>query len=114
MTAAKNETFVIKVYGDDNKVVKECKSVDCELKFGAIRKIMALLKIDNINDSAALFKAICDAWDQLTIVLSECFPDMTDSDWDNVKVNELIPVVIALVKTMFAKMMGMPAESSKN
>lgn len=114
MTAAKKEIYVIKVYGNDNKVVKECKAVDCDLKFGAIRKIMALLKIEDISDSAALFKAICDAWDQLTMVLSECFPDMTEDDWDNVKVNELIPVVIALVKDMFSKMMGMPAESSKN
>jgi hypothetical protein len=51
------------------------------------------------------------AWDQVIKVLSECFPDMTDDDWDNVKVNELIPTTVALVKAMIAKMLTIPTES---
>jgi hypothetical protein len=72
---------------------------------------MALLEIEDINDIAALLKTVYGAWDQVTKVLSECFPDMTDDDWDNVKVNELIPVTVALVKTMVAKMLTIPSES---
>ena len=46
MEEKKTELFVIKVYGKDNKVVKTCQAVDVSLKFGAVRKVMALLSID--------------------------------------------------------------------
>ena len=105
------EVFEIKVYDKDNKVVKTCKAVDASLKFGAVRKIMALLDIDNINDSGAVFKAVYGAWDQLTEVLSQFFPDMEDSDWDNVYVEELIPVVWGIAKSVLSKIMTVPNES---
>ena len=108
---AANEIFEIKVYDNEGNVIKTSTAVDCDLKFGAIRKIMALLEIEDINDIAALLKTVYGAWDQVTKVLSECFPDMTDDGWDNVKVNELIPVTVALVKAMVAKMLTIPSES---
>ena len=95
---AANETFKINVYDNEGNVIKTSTAVDCDLKFGAVRKIMALLEIDDIDDVSTLLKTVYGAWDQLTKVLSECFPDMTDDDWDNVKVNELIPVTVALVR----------------
>jgi hypothetical protein len=72
---------------------------------------MALLEIEDINDVGALLKTVYGAWDQVIKVLSECFPDMTDDDCDNVKVNELIPTTVALVKAMIAKMLTIPTES---
>lgn len=108
---AANQIFEIKVYDNEDNVIKTSTAVDCDLKFGAIRKIMALLEIEDINDIAALLKTLYGAWDQVIKVLSACFPDMTDDDWDNVKVNELIPVTVALVKAMVAKMLTIPSES---
>jgi hypothetical protein len=108
---AANETFKINVYDNEGNVIKTSTAVDCDLKFGAIRKIMALLEIEDINDIASLLKTVYGAWDQVIKVLSECFPDMTDDDWDNVKVNELIPTTVALVKAMVAKMLTIPSES---
>lgn len=107
----KKEIFTIKVYGKDNKVIKECQAVDADLKFGAIRKVMALLSIDDIDDVGSLFKTIYGAWDQLTIVLSQFFPDMKDEDWDNVLVTELVPVIMGIVKSSFRKIAGIPTDS---
>ena len=108
---AAKEVFEIKVYGKDNEVVKTCQAVDASLKFGAVRKVMALLDIDDIEDTAGLIKTIYGAWDQLTIVLTQFFPDMTSEDWDNVLVEDLIPVVLGIVKSTFAKIMGIPSDS---
>jgi hypothetical protein len=108
---AANEIFKINVYDKEGNIIKTSTAVDCDLKFGAIRKIMALLEIEDINDVGALLKTVYGAWDQVIKVLSECFPDMTDDDWDNVKVNELIPTTVALVKAMIAKMLTIPTES---
>lgn len=107
----KNEVFEIKVYDKDNKVIKTCRAVDASLKFGAVRRIMALLDIDNIDDTGAVFRTVYGAWDQLTEVLSQFFPDMEDSDWDNVYVEELIPVVLGIARTSIKKIMKIPHDS---
>ena len=109
--AAKKEIFEINVYDDENKIVKTCHAVDCSLKFGAVRKIMALLNVDNIDDSAQFFKAVYGAWEELTKILTTCFPDMDESDWDNVNIEDLIPVVYGILKTSFNKILGIPKES---
>lgn len=106
--------LILNVYDDENNVVKTSKAELVELKFGAIRKLMKLLNIDNINDTAELLKTVYSAWDQLTKILNSCFPDMTEDDWDNVKVSELIPVLMTILKYSFTQMLTIPADSSKN
>ena len=38
--------------------------------------------------------------------------DMTDADWDNVKMSELMPVVVSILKQSFSKMMDIPREKN--
>jgi hypothetical protein len=112
--AVKNDVYEIKVFDDDNNLIKTCHAVDCKLKFGAIRKIMALLKVEDIDNTTELFSAIYGAWEQLTKILSQCFPDMEDSDWDNVDVEDLLPVIYGILKSSFSKILSIPSENSKN
>lgn len=112
--AAKNEVFEIKVYDKEKKVVKTCKAVDCDLMFGSVRKLMALLEVDDATDTRSIFNLLYAAWDELVEVLSECFPDMEDKDWDNVKVNELIPTVKGIAINMLLKASSLPSDNSKN
>ena len=106
--------LILNVYDDENKVVKTCKAELVELKFGSIRSLMKLLNIDDINDTAELLKTVYKAWDQLTKILNGCFPDMTDEDWDNVKVSELIPTIMMILKYSFTEMLNIPTDSEKN
>lgn len=108
---AKDSKFEIHVYDKENKVVKTCQAADVDLKFGPIRKLMALLNIDNIDDTGALLAVIYNAWDELTETLNLFFPDMEDDDWDNVRVEELLRVVIDLTKASFVKILSIPSES---
>lgn len=107
----KKGVFTIKVYDNDNNVIKTSEAVDAELKFGAVRSIMRLLNIDDINDTAELLKTIYSAWEQLTVILTQCFPDMTESDWDNVKLDELIPVIVGILRASFGKILTIPNDS---
>lgn len=106
-----NIAYEISVYDKEGNVVKTCMAIEKKIRFGTIRKIMALLNMDDIDDSAALMKALYDAYDQVTSILSECFPDMTDEDWDNVYLEDLLPVVIGIAKASLNKLAGMPSES---
>ena len=107
------EQIILNVYDDENNVVKTCKAELMELKFGSIRSLMKLLNIEDINDTAQLLKTVYGAWEQLTKVLTGCFPEMTDEDWDNVKVSELIPTLMAIFRFSFSEMLAIP-KYSKN
>lgn len=102
----------ITVYDDNDKAVKECKAQTVDIRFGQVSAIMELMDVENINDSAELLKTIHKAWKQLIKILSKVFPDMEDDDWDNVSLKELLPVVVAILKTSFAEMLTIP--KSKN
>ena len=95
----------------ENKVVKTATAEVTELKFGSIRSLMKLLKVDDINDTAQLLKVVYGAWEQLTKILNGCFPDMTDEDWDNVKLNELVPAILQILKTSFTSILKIPNDS---
>lgn len=106
------EELILNIYDEDDKVVKTCKAQFVELKFGAIRSLMKLLKVDEIENNLELMNTIYEAWDKLTAILGKCFPDITDADWDNVKMSELVPVVVSILKSSFAKMMDIPKEKN--
>lgn len=101
----------LNVYDDENNVVKTATAEVMELKFGSIRSLMKLLNIDDINDTAQLLKVVYGAWEQLTKILNGCFPEMTDEDWDNVKVSELVVVLVAILKYSFTQMLSIPTDS---
>ena len=103
--------LILNVYDDEDNVVKTSKAEIIDLKFGSVRRLMKLLNIDDMNNTAELFKTVYSAWNQITKVLNSCFPDMTDDDWDNVKVSELMPVLISILKYSFTKILDIPTDS---
>ena len=105
------ESYEINVYDKEGKIVKSCKAIDAKIRFGSVRKIMALLDTDNIDDTTALFKVVYGAWEQVVDVLSECFPDMQEEDWDNVLIEDLIPVIVGIAKSSITKILGVPSDS---
>ena len=105
------EQLKLNVYDDDNNIVKTSTAELVELKFGSIRKLMKLLNVDNIEDTSELLKVLYGAWEQITKVLNSCFPDMSEDDWDNVKVSEVLPVLISILKYSFTQMLTIPTDS---
>lgn len=101
----------INVYDDEDNIVKTATAELVEIRFGAIRKLMKLLNVENIEDTSELLKTVYGAWEQLTKLLNGCFTDMTDEDWDNVKISELMPVILAILKYSFTQMLTIPTDS---
>ena len=50
------------------------------------------------------------AWEQLVEVLGKCFPDMEADDWEHVKLKELIPAILNILKASFADILSIPKD----
>lgn len=102
----------LNVYNKDGEVVKTVEGKNIDIKFGHIRSIMKLLNVDNIDDTYDLLNSVYSAWEKLTEILSECFPEMEEEDWENVRIKELIPELIQIIKDSFAEILTIPKEKN--
>lgn len=107
--------LTLNVYDKTGKeVIKTAKSSTYDLSFGTIRKLMALLKIEELENDAEMLKTVFNAWEEITTVLSTVFPDIEEDEWDNVKLKELIPVVVDIAKFSITDTLAIPSNKSKN
>ena len=106
--------IVLNVYDDKDNIVKVAEAMPVSIKFGAVRSIMKLLKIEETTDTWDILSSVADVWDELTALLSKCFPEMTDKDWDNVRLEELIPAIMGVLKMSFSKLKEIPEDAEKN
>lgn len=103
-----SQILEIKVYDKNGKVEKTCTAEMLDLRFGTIRSIIEILNVENIEDTEQLLVTITRAWEQVTGILSECFPEMSYEDWENVKMKELMPVLIGILKYSFREILTIP------
>ena len=100
----------INVYDEDDKVVKTCEAQMVDIKFGTIRSLMELLNIDAVDGDYNILETVYTAWDQIVVLLDKVFPDMEYADWENVKVKELVPVLMELLRYTFKEIMKVPKD----
>lgn len=102
--------LAINVYDENNQIKKTCEAQTIDLEFGTIRSLMKLLNVDNVNDTGELLNVIYGAWEQLVGILGQCFPDMEPEDWEHVKLKELVPAVLNILKSSFSEILSIPKD----
>ncbi len=105
------ETIKLNVYDEDDNIIKTVEAQFVELRFGTIRGLMELLNVENIDDTGELLKTVYQAWDKLTSIMNKMFPDLNEDDWDNLKLSEVIPVLLRILRTSFVQILSIPTES---
>ena len=108
------EKVILNVYDDNDKVIKTCEAQFAKIRFGTIRAIMKLLKIDQIKEASELTNTVYNAWDKIVSVLDKCFPDMEEKDWDNVDFGEVTRALLGIAKMTFAKMTEVPRDEKNS
>ena len=106
--------ILLNVYDENGNITKQAEATPVSIKFGAVRKLMKLLKVDTASDTWDILTTVSDVWEELIALLSKCFPDMEEKDWDEVKLEDLIPAVISILRMSFAKMNEVPGDNEKN
>ena len=105
------ETIKLNVYDENDNIIKTVEAQFVELRFGTIRKLMELLNVENIDDTGELLKTVYQAWDKLTSIMNKMFPDLDEDDWDNLKLSEVVPVLLQILRTSFVQILSIPTES---
>lgn len=106
-----NNTLELNVYDEEGKVVKTSKAQMIDLEFGSVRNLMELLNIEDVNDTGHLLKIVYKAWDEIIKILNKSFTDMEYEDWEHVRVKELLPVVVGILKYSFSEILNIPSDS---
>jgi len=99
-----NNEIKVNVYGDKGEVLKTYTASAIKIRFGTVRALMKVLNIEKVNETGELLSQIYSAWEQLVKLLGDCFPEMTEEEWDNVPVAEVYMIVIEILKASFAQM----------
>lgn len=103
----------INVYDEDDNVIKVVAAQVVDLRFGTIRSLMELLNVDEIENSAELFTTVYEAWEKITKILAKVFPEMQEEDWDGVKLSELLPLLVKIMKGSLAQILKIPTEDKE-
>lgn len=106
--------LILNIYDKKGKkVVRQAKGNTVDIMMGTIERLMSLLDIENSTDSIEILKKVSGAYQELKGILSLIFEDVTEEEWNYVKVKELIPVILNVVKYTFAEMNSIPTDPNQ-
>ena len=105
--------ITLHIYDKSGKnLVKMYEAESFELPFGVVRKLMAILKIEDMNNQGELLKVLAGAWDEVINVLNNVFPECTEEEWDTVKTKEVLRVVVEIAKEAVSDVFIIPTEKN--
>lgn len=108
--AKNSEKLTINIYDDDDVVIKVVEARLVSLRFGVVRSLMEILNIENVDNTVDLLKTIYGAWDEVKNILGKIFPDVDLDELDNTHIDELVPVVLKVVRDSFNVISTIPVD----
>lgn len=98
-------TITLNIYKKDNKkeIAKTYTAEGYELMLGTVDDFLAIFDPDKLGDNIAIAKMILEAYGQIKPLLLDVFPELTDEEFRQIKINELVNVIgelgVAVVET---------------
>lgn len=107
------DNITLHIYDKTGKnLIKMYEAQPFELPFGTVRKLMAIVKIEDMNDQAELLRTVAQAWDEIISVLCTVFPECSEEEWDTVKTKEVLRVVVQIAKAAISDIFIIPTEKN--
>lgn len=96
-------TMKLNVYKADNKneIEKTYEAESYDLMLGTVEDIMQIVDIDKLNTDVEIASTVVKAYPLLKPFLKDVFPGLTDDELKRVKIKELIPTFVQIVKGIF-------------
>ena len=108
--AKKNDVISINIYDDADEVVKTVEARLISLRFGVVRSLMEIMNIENVESTTDMLRTIYGAWDEVKNILCKIFPDVELQELDNTHLDELVPVVLRVIRDSFSVLSAIPTD----
>jgi len=91
-------TMILNIYKKDNKneIDKTYRSESYDLMLGTVEEFMQIIDVDKLTDNTEVAKMVIKCYGKLKPLLKDVFDGVTDEELDQVKIKELIPVVLSI------------------
>lgn len=93
---------------DSGKIEKTYVANEFDIMFGTVEDLVNLIDMsvfdDNVSDAKLVMlvgKMVFGAFSQVKVLLKEVFPGVTDEELKRVKIKEIVPLFMELVKYSF-------------
>lgn len=95
-------TIKLNIYKKDNKneIEKTYTSESYDLMLGTVEEFMQIIDIDKIGDQKEVAIMVYKCYGQIKPLLKDIFPGVTDDELKNVKIKELVPVIIEVCSSI--------------
>ena len=92
------------------EIIKTYTTDEYDLMYGTVEDILVLFDNVNVNDTTQMLKVIMKFMNQLKPLLKDVFFGLTDEEMKQIKVKELIPVIVDILKMAMSQF----SDGSKN
>ena len=103
--------FTLDIY-KGNKKIKTVKAKKAELTMGVVRKLTNLINFEKEKTTAEMNKLMFDVWQPLTELLNVLFPDVTDEEWDGVRLQDMIKLIMEVTQTAVSEALQIPTDGT--
>lgn len=106
--------LLLNIYDENNTIVdKQYKTEEVNILFGTIEDLIDVIDEDNLKDNTELAKVIIKSMKKLKPILRQVFTGVTDEELRFTRTNELVPLLMQIVKYMFTQVKSL-GDGSKN
>lgn len=92
------------------EIAKTYTTDEYDLMYGTVEDILVLFDNVNVNDTTQVMTVIRKFMNQLNPLLKDVFYGLTDEEMKNIKVKELVPVIVNIIKLAMSEF----GDGSKN
>lgn len=86
----------LNIFGEDKQIAKTYTAEGYDLMMGTIEDFMEIIDVENLNDTTAVAKMVMKGYKQIKPLMKDVFPGLTDEEFRQIKINNLIEVIVSL------------------
>lgn len=102
--------LTLNIYKNSKEIEKTYTATDCDIMFGTCENLVNLMDfnfknnedVDNVEFISSVTNLIRGSFAEVKNILMEVFPDITDDELKRIKMSELVPLILDIVKFTFS------------
>lgn len=98
--------------GSKEEIEKTYTVEGYDLMLGTVEEFMQLIDVEKMNDNVEIARMVAKGYTKLKPFVKDVFPELTDDEYNRVKVNDLVSMFVNLAAAVIGNLNTL--EPSKN